>query len=104
MHLAIGDTISIISGIDEKPYTIYLDPMYPHSRKSALNRKEMRVLRDLVGNDEDAGTVFKTALQYAANRVVVKRPKGAPHVGLLTPSHAIKMKNSRFDVYLTRHL
>ena len=39
-----------------------------------------------------------------ADRVVVKRPKGAPLLGERRPSHQVLMKNSRFDVYLTRHL
>ncbi len=83
-----------------KPDTIYLDPMYPHSRKSALNRQEMRLIRKLVGDDNDADKLLQSALQYATKRVVVKRPKGAPLLNDLSPTHVIAMKNSRYDVYM----
>ncbi len=84
----------------EKPDTIYLDPMYPHSRKSALNRQEMRIIRKLVGDDDDADKLLQAALHYTGKRVVVKRPKGAPLLGDAPPSHTITMKNSRYDVYM----
>ena len=82
---------------------VYLDPMYPHRTKSALVKKEMRVLRQLVGDDLDVVTLLDTALRIARQRVVVKRPKTAPTIGSVTPSHSISSKNTRYDVYLTRH-
>jgi len=81
---------------------VYLDPMYPHRSKSALVKKEMRVLRKLVGDDLDVAALLDTALGVAKQRVVVKRPKTAPPIGPITPNHYIEAKNTRFDVYLTR--
>lgn len=104
MQLQTGDAKTILTGLNEKPYTIYFDPMYPHSTKSALNRIEMRVIRDLVGEDDDSHETLLLALEHAGRRVVVKRPKGAEHVGNLKPTHSTAMKNSRFDVYLTPYL
>jgi len=85
---------------EEYPEVIYLDPMYPERTKSSLVKKEMRVLRGLTGNDQDAGTLLNTALTRVRNRVVVKRPRLAPILGSLKPTHQIKGKSSRFDVYL----
>jgi len=101
LQLHSGNAGEIISSLAEQPATIYLDPMYPHRRTSALNKKEMRIIRTLVGDDQDAAAVLEIALEFAANRVVVKRPKGAPGLIARPPSHIIEMKNSRFDVYLT---
>ena len=101
LQLLPGNAEEIISSLAERPATIYLDPMYPHRRTSALNKKEMRTIRTLVGDDQDAAAVLEIALAFAANRVVVKRPKGAPELIARPPSHIIEMKNSRFDVYLT---
>ncbi len=103
LNLLQGDAATIIAGHQPslKADTIYLDPMYPHGRKSALNRLEMRLIRTLVGDDSDAAVLLRTALHYAQNRVVVKRPKGAPLLDKRIPSHVIKMKNSRYDVYMT---
>lgn len=105
LSLLQGDASTIMDGNkntqEEKPDTIYLDPMYPHSRKSALNKQEMRIIRELVGDDTDADRLLQSALLYAAKRVVVKRPKGAALLNDQSPSHVIKMKNSRYDVYMT---
>jgi 16S rRNA (guanine1516-N2)-methyltransferase len=78
--------------------------MYPHRHTSALNKQEMRIIRALVGDDIDAAALLETALTIATNRVVVKRPKGAPELNARRPAHIIEMKNSRFDVYLTNRI
>ena len=101
MQLVVGDAKDFLVRNSEGYATIYLDPMYPHRRSSALNSQAMRTLRTLVGDDEDCGTVLETALQKAQNRVVVKRPRSAPTLTKTVPSHVIAMKNSRFDIYLT---
>jgi 16S rRNA (guanine1516-N2)-methyltransferase len=101
IQLLYGNTQEIITTLPEPPATIYLDPMYPHRHTSALNKQEMRVIRALVGEDQDAADLLETALAIATNRVVVKRPKNAPELNTRKPSHIIKMKNSRFDVYMT---
>ncbi|MEN8199600.1 MAG: class I SAM-dependent methyltransferase [Thermodesulfobacteriota bacterium] len=100
LSLIQGDSTEIITKHRPPAETIYLDPMYPHSKKSALNRQEMRIIRKLVGDDQDAAGLLETALGHAKRRVVVKRPKGAPLLTDKSPSHVIKMKNSRYDVYM----
>ena len=82
------------------PDVIYLDPMYPHRTKSALVKKEMRFLRQLVGEDKDAGELLRVALMRATQRVVVKRPKGAAALTEQVPDFIIKSPNTRYDVYV----
>ena len=79
---------------------IYLDPMYPERKKSALVKKELRIIRELVGDDPDSEALLEAALESGAERVVVKRPKGAPFVGERSPNHSVESPNTRFDVYL----
>ncbi len=79
---------------------IYLDPMFPSRKKSALVKKEMRLFKKLAGDDLDADRLLNNALKAEVKRVVVKRPKGAPQLNALKPSHEINSKNFRFDVYL----
>ncbi|MDX1776792.1 MAG: class I SAM-dependent methyltransferase [Desulfobulbales bacterium] len=88
-------------GQDNYPDVIYLDPMYPERTKSSLVKKEMRILRRLAGEDRDTAGLLAVALDRARNRVVVKRPRLAKPLSRLVPSHQIKGKTSRFDVYLT---
>ena len=101
MRLHCGDTIKLLRTMQETFQTIYLDPMYPHKSGSALNKQAMRTIRNLVGDDTDAGLLLDIALTKALKRVVVKRPKNASLLSESTPSHTITMKNGRFDVYLT---
>ncbi|KLV01364.1 class I SAM-dependent methyltransferase [Photobacterium aphoticum] len=82
------------------PDVVYLDPMYPHKKKSALVKKEMRVFQTLVGADHDADALLAPALQLATKRVVVKRPDYAECLADKTPSTVIETKKNRFDVYV----
>lgn len=101
MKLTLGDSRIKLLNSSLKFHTIYLDPMYPHRTSSALNKQEMRIIRDLVGDDADDDILLELALSVAQNRVVVKRPKGADKLSERTPSFVIPMKNSRYDIYLT---
>jgi 16S rRNA (guanine1516-N2)-methyltransferase len=85
---------------EDYPDVIYLDPMYPERTKSSLVKKEMRILRGLAGDDQDAAELLTIALGCVRNRVVVKRPRLAPTLSSMKPSHQITGKTSRFDVYL----
>ncbi|WP_455375809.1 class I SAM-dependent methyltransferase [Kaarinaea lacus] len=104
LHLSLNfeKTQNYLKNNPQNIDVIYLDPMYPHRTKSALVKKEMRILRNLVGDDSDFDSVLETALKTATQRVVVKRPKTAPPIGAIPPSHSIESKKTRFDVYLTR--
>ena len=79
---------------------VYLDPMFPHKKKSALVKKEMRVFQGVVGADLDADDLLEVALAAAKFRVVVKRPDYAPFLNNKKPSMSIKTKKNRFDVYV----
>lgn len=101
LSLIVGDSRDILrTWQDERPEVIYIDPMYPHRSKSALVKKEMRLIRLLVGGDEDSDQLLAAALAIATRRVVVKRPRLAPALIGTEPNFTISGKNSRFDVYL----
>lgn len=102
MQLQVGDAVTIMSRLaeHERPDVIYLDPMYPHRSKSALVKKEMRLLRALVGEDLDAPQLLEVALRVARNRVVVKRPRLASALPGVAPSHILLGSTTRFDVYV----
>ena len=103
--LLSGDSTEILPAISSSPDTVLLDPMYPANKKGPRNKKEMRMLRDLVGDDGDQQRLFHCALNTARQRVVVKRPKNGDHlIPTPPPHHQILMKSGRFDVYLTAYL
>ncbi|MQT29465.1 SAM-dependent methyltransferase [Pseudomonas sp. FSL R10-1350] len=100
MHLLKGNSIEVMRNWEgEPPQVIYLDPMFPHREKTALVKKEMRLFRPLVGDDNDAPALLEAALALATHRVVVKRPRKAPCIVGPKPSHALDGKSSRYDIY-----
>jgi len=84
---------------DERPDIIFIDPMFPERRKSAKVKKEMQLLQQLLGHDDEADTLLPLALQVAKKRVVVKRPRLAPALAQLDPSWQLTGKSHRFDIY-----
>lgn len=85
----------------QRPDVIYLDPMFPERKKSALVKKDMQILQRLLGKDENSGTLLETALNFATERVVVKRPIHAPFLTKQKPAISIHSKKTRYDIYLT---
>jgi 16S rRNA (guanine1516-N2)-methyltransferase len=100
MCLVFGDALSLLPALadGERPDVIYLDPMYPQLGKSALKRKEMRLFRELLGEDADAGALLAVARDAARQRVAVKRPPHAPDLQG-SPDLSFGGKTTRFDVY-----
>jgi 16S rRNA (guanine1516-N2)-methyltransferase len=84
----------------KRPDVIYLDPMYPHRKKSASVKKNMQILQKLLGQDTDTQELLNIALKTARKRVVVKRPKGAENLTDINPTYIVESKKTRYDVYI----
>lgn len=102
IELCYADACTVLPTVTAPtPDVVYLDPMYSDLSRTALAGKEMRVLRELVGDDDDAIDLFTVARAVALRRVVVKRhPRAAPLCP--NPDFTCGGKIARFDVYLTR--
>lgn len=92
-----SDTFSGVGSVD----VVYLDPMFPESKKSARVKKDMFALQELLGAANDAEALWSHACAIACRRVVVKRSKSSPTLGNRAPDIQYKGTSSRFDVYLT---
>ena len=100
MNFMYQSSLSYMMKIDRGLFdVIYIDPMFPEKKKSALPKKEMLVLRDLAGADSDAGALLTLALGRATKRVVVKRSKSAPFLVGQKPDFQYGGASTRFDVY-----
>lgn len=98
-RLLCGNAIDLLVNLETRPDCIYLDPMFPPKRKkSALAKKSMMVLRDLLGDDQDKEQLFAAALSATAKRVVVKSPDYAKPLGG-KPHESFQGKLLRYDVY-----
>ncbi len=104
LRIMQGDARELFSGPEDtcKEWSadcIYIDPMFPPKRRpSALAKKEIRLVRALVGDDVDAQQTVHAA-RALCRRVVVKRPHHAPP---LEPgvSAVIESKLVRYDIYV----
>lgn len=102
MRLHHGNALEYLTNIADagRPEVIYLDPMYPAREKSALVKKEMQLLHQLVGADSNNRELLKMSRQMALKRVTVKRPKGAEYFTHQKPQASIESKNTRYDIYV----
>ncbi len=112
--LYLGDSMQLLPLLadEQRPEVIYLDPMFPHRSKSALVKKEMRLVRTVVGDDHDTCALLQTAMAHAGKRVVCKRPIQAAPLNAASregqnrdgrrPDFAITTPKHRYDIYLTR--
>lgn len=101
VELVPGDAAVVLRALRPRPEVVYLDPMFPMKRRSSsAARKEMRLLRLLVGAGPDAHELFEAARETATERVVVKRPDDAPPL-VPHPTMSYSGKLVRYDVYRT---
>jgi len=85
-------------GTDHAPDAVVIDPMFPPKRKrSALPRKEMVVLREVVGSDLDAAELLEVARKCARVRVALKRGDDAEE--LASPEWTVGGTTVRYDVW-----
>lgn len=107
IHAAIVERMTLIHGDAREhlprlhPEVVLIDPMHPPRRNHALVKKEMRLVRAMVGLDADARDLVEVALACASDRVVLKWPlRGDPLPGVPAPHHRILSKTLRFDVFM----
>lgn len=99
MTLIHGDSCALLPQLN--PQVVLVDPMHPPRNNTALVKKEMRLIREIVGTDPDAAQLMQVALETARNRVVLKWPLRAEPMALLPkPSHQILGKSVRYDVFV----
>jgi 16S rRNA (guanine1516-N2)-methyltransferase len=98
LKIHFGDSKLWLSEQKSSFTAIYLDPMFPEKKKSALPRKEMQIFRKWVGEDLDADELFSLALQSGAERIVLKRPLKSPDFrpGVI---HSFRGTTVRYDLY-----
>jgi 16S rRNA (guanine1516-N2)-methyltransferase len=100
LKLVNQDAIMYLNSLspEEYPDVIYIDPMHPSRQKAALVKKDLQVLQQMIGADEDALTLINVARRRVLQKVVVKWPQQL--VPLTDPSASIDGKTVRFDLYM----
>ena len=88
----------------EKIDILYLDPIYPEKKKVALNKKELRMVKKLVGHaildDPSLVNFVEACVPHVNRRIIVKRPIWSPELKRSSGSvRLVKGKTTRFDVF-----
>lgn len=102
ISLQAADACEHLTGVTDNVDVVYLDPMFPHSDKNALVKKDMRLFQQLFATrdrDDEAERLLANARHAARLRVVVKRPVKAQPLAAIEPAYTIAGKSVRFDVY-----
>lgn len=84
---------------------VYLDPMFPQNPKKALNKKDLRVLSDILSqeapSDEELKSMLLSFKKIAKQKIIIKRPPRAlalpPVPGLAY--YSLEGPSVRLDVY-----
>ena len=98
VHADARAGLSARAGTSPAPEAVLMDPMFPPKKKaSALPRKEMLMLRELVGADLDAAELFEQARVTSRGRVVLKRADDTHE--LAAPDWTVQGTTVRFDVF-----
>lgn len=100
LSLIHKDSLDFLNALSEteRPDVIYFDPMHPKRQKSALVKKDLRLLQDIVGPDDDKLEVFAAARQAALKRVVVKWPNLCEPIAP-NPDLVLKGKSTHYHIY-----
>jgi len=101
IHLKNSDALSFLeSEINTTWDTVYIDPMFPKKEKTALPKKELQLLQQIVGlGDEEESRRLLSRSGRFSRRVVVKRPMSAPEL-LPGVSSCLEGRSIRFDIYI----
>lgn len=102
IHAEAGEYLTKLQTLRvARPETIYLDPMFEVSRKTAKPKKDMQILRSLETVATPVEILLEKARAVCARRVVLKRAAKDPLVQAPVTAQ-YKGKSVRFDVYSPR--
>ncbi len=100
IHMQSMDYLETLLPITNTSIVIYMDPMHPARKKSALVKKDMRAMQLLLGPDQDVLEVLNYARTRSCRRVVVKWPQKLP--ALVPADLSFPGKTVRFDIYFCK--
>ncbi|HIV17482.1 MAG TPA: class I SAM-dependent methyltransferase [Candidatus Alectryocaccobium stercorigallinarum] len=103
MELAGTDSIEALKALNKAPDVIYLDPMFPKRKKSALIKKKFQLLQQLETPCENEIELFEVALAAQPRKIVVKRPAKGAYLADRRPSYSLAGKAVRYDVFVLNH-
>ena len=108
-NLAAAKTASVsdCNGMPEKNRrvdVVYLDPMFPERKKSALVKKKFQMIHGLEAPCENEEELLSAALSLNPRKIIIKRPLKGPWLSGVKPDYSLEGKAIRYDVILGQAL
>ena len=79
---------------------VYLDPMFPMSKKSSLSKRPMLYLQKFLQAETNGFEMLSMAKRIATKRIVVKRGIRSPTLTSQNADIVYRGNSNRFDIYL----
>ena len=99
MQLVEGNSVDELKSRVDDIDLIYLDPMFPKRKKSALIKKKFQLLQKLETPCENEEELLEAAFSAAPRKIVIKRPAKGEYLAGKKPSYIIDGKSVRYDVF-----
>ena len=97
MELINADSIAAMRNLNEPPDVIYLDPMFPERKKSALVKKKFQLLGHLEEPCTDEEELLFAAIEARPHKIVIKRPAKGPCLAGIKADYSVSGKAVRYD-------
>ncbi len=81
------------------PDILYLDPMFPASKKNAAAKKKLQLIQQLEEPCDDENALFSAALSCSPSKIIIKRPLKGPYFADKKPHYSLKGTSIRFDCF-----
>ena len=98
MSVFFSEAATYLTNLKEHPDVVFFDPMHPERQKSALVKKNLQCLQQIIPPNDDVLDLIHLARKKCRMRLVVKWP--AKIKALLTPDFSLSGKTIRYDIYL----
>lgn len=100
LEILNGDAKVLVQKLASDYEVFYLDPMFYLEKRTALPKKKMQFLSDIIGEntDEEFLPTFEF-LRSLKKRIVIKRHPDAPTFAGLKPKKIFAGKTIRFEIY-----
>ena len=97
MELVNADSIEALKNLKEAPAVIYLDPMFPERKKSALIKKKFQLLHQLELPCADEEELLFAAVEAHPHKIVIKRPAAGPYLAGIKADYSLFGRAIRYD-------
>lgn len=97
MELREENSIEAMKTVRGQYDIIYLDPMFPSKKKSALAKRKFQLLHTVEPPCENGDEMLKAAIEAQPKKIIIKRPVKGEYLAGVAPSYSLSGNAIRYD-------